>query len=258
MVPEEEQELRAQLERLTTKDHGPVFGRCTKLPPHTLQKVRWLAVGRGRLGSNKAGIRPASCLLWKGSRPSSPGHSGPNGRACSRSTMVWPMAATGLTRRPGQPYPKLQPPQGSLKPVLGPGASGPGIILDSDIKNVGLQVTLQDRDPMAASTEQARGLISRIRPTSSLLCDPEQTAFSLCVLPSEPMKGTCWSSSEVNRLRSVCRGWQSCFGAELSPGSWLPSLLPWASQAKSALSFSEPDSPSSAFSPHSILGESCW
>lgn len=56
MVPEEEQELRAQLERLTTKDHGPVFGRCTKLPPHTLQKVRWLAVGRGRLGSNKAGI----------------------------------------------------------------------------------------------------------------------------------------------------------------------------------------------------------
>nr|KAF6411574.1 retinaldehyde binding protein 1 [Rousettus aegyptiacus] len=40
MVPEEEQELRAQLERLTTKDHGPVFGRCTKLPPHTLQKAK--------------------------------------------------------------------------------------------------------------------------------------------------------------------------------------------------------------------------
>lgn len=55
MVPEEEQELRAQLERLTTKDHGPVFGQCTELPPHTLQKVRWLALGRGRLGGNKAG-----------------------------------------------------------------------------------------------------------------------------------------------------------------------------------------------------------
>lgn len=41
VVPEEEQELRAQLERLTTKDHGPVFGPCSKLPPHTLQKVRW-------------------------------------------------------------------------------------------------------------------------------------------------------------------------------------------------------------------------
>ncbi|ELK18258.1 Retinaldehyde-binding protein 1 [Pteropus alecto] len=38
MVPEEEQELRAQLERLTTKDHGPVFGQCAELPPHTLQK----------------------------------------------------------------------------------------------------------------------------------------------------------------------------------------------------------------------------
>lgn len=63
MVPEEEQELRAQLERLTTKDHGPVFGRCTKLPPHTLQKVRWLAVGRGRLGSNKAGIGDTSRIL---------------------------------------------------------------------------------------------------------------------------------------------------------------------------------------------------
>ena len=41
MVPEEEQELRAQLERLTTKDHGPVFGPCSQLPRHTLQKVRW-------------------------------------------------------------------------------------------------------------------------------------------------------------------------------------------------------------------------
>lgn len=71
MVPEEEQELRAQLERLTTKDHGPVFGRCTKLPPHTLQKVRWLAVGRGRLGSNKAGIRaePHPVFCGKGPAP---------------------------------------------------------------------------------------------------------------------------------------------------------------------------------------------
>lgn len=40
MVPEEEQELRAQLEQLTTKDHGPVFGPCSQLPRHTLQKVR--------------------------------------------------------------------------------------------------------------------------------------------------------------------------------------------------------------------------
>lgn len=160
MVPEEEQELRAQLERLTTKDHGPVFGQCTELPPHTLQKVRWLALGRGRLGGNKVGILAASCILWKGSSPSSPGHSGPNGLACSESTVVRAMAATGLTTHPGQPDPKLQHPQGSLKPMLGPGASGPGIILDSDIKNVGLQVILQDRDPTAAATEQAGGLIS--------------------------------------------------------------------------------------------------
>ncbi|MBV98009.1 Retinaldehyde-binding protein 1, partial [Eschrichtius robustus] len=40
MVPEEEQELRAQLERLTTKDHGPVFGQCSQLPRHTLQKAK--------------------------------------------------------------------------------------------------------------------------------------------------------------------------------------------------------------------------
>ncbi|XP_070631204.1 retinaldehyde-binding protein 1 isoform X2 [Bos indicus] len=40
MVPEEEQELRAQLERLTTKDHGPVFGPCSQLPRHTLQKAK--------------------------------------------------------------------------------------------------------------------------------------------------------------------------------------------------------------------------
>ncbi|XP_021796539.2 retinaldehyde-binding protein 1 isoform X2 [Papio anubis] len=40
MVPEEEQELRAQLEQLTTKDHGPVFGPCSQLPRHTLQKAK--------------------------------------------------------------------------------------------------------------------------------------------------------------------------------------------------------------------------
>ncbi|XP_069321827.1 retinaldehyde-binding protein 1 [Eulemur rufifrons] len=40
VVPEEEQELRAQLEQLTTKDHGPVFGRCSQLPRHTLQKAK--------------------------------------------------------------------------------------------------------------------------------------------------------------------------------------------------------------------------
>uniref|UniRef100_A0A0P6J2A9 Retinaldehyde-binding protein 1 n=1 Tax=Heterocephalus glaber TaxID=10181 RepID=A0A0P6J2A9_HETGA len=40
MVPEEEQELRAQLEKLTTKDHGPVFGLCSQLPRHTLQKAK--------------------------------------------------------------------------------------------------------------------------------------------------------------------------------------------------------------------------
>ncbi|ELW62798.1 retinaldehyde-binding protein 1 [Tupaia chinensis] len=40
MVTEEEQELRAQLEQLTTKDHGPVFGPCSQLPRHTLQKAK--------------------------------------------------------------------------------------------------------------------------------------------------------------------------------------------------------------------------
>lgn len=40
MVSEEEQTLRAKLERLTVKDHGPVFGPCAKLPDHTVQKVR--------------------------------------------------------------------------------------------------------------------------------------------------------------------------------------------------------------------------
>ncbi|XP_045681056.1 retinaldehyde-binding protein 1 [Phyllostomus hastatus] len=40
VVPEEEQELRGRLERLTTKDHGPVFGPCSELPPHTLQKAK--------------------------------------------------------------------------------------------------------------------------------------------------------------------------------------------------------------------------
>ncbi|RXM94813.1 Retinaldehyde-binding protein 1 [Acipenser ruthenus] len=40
MVSEEEQALRSKLERLTVKDHGPVFGVCDKLPPHTIQKKK--------------------------------------------------------------------------------------------------------------------------------------------------------------------------------------------------------------------------
>uniref|UniRef100_A0A8C4U0L4 Retinaldehyde binding protein 1 n=1 Tax=Falco tinnunculus TaxID=100819 RepID=A0A8C4U0L4_FALTI len=40
IVSEEEQALRTKLERLTTKDHGPVFGKCEKIPPHTLQKAK--------------------------------------------------------------------------------------------------------------------------------------------------------------------------------------------------------------------------
>ncbi|XP_004455275.2 retinaldehyde-binding protein 1 isoform X2 [Dasypus novemcinctus] len=40
VVPEEEQELRSQLERLTPQDHGPVFGPCSLLPQHTLQKAK--------------------------------------------------------------------------------------------------------------------------------------------------------------------------------------------------------------------------
>lgn len=39
VVSEEEQAMRAKLERLTVKDHGSVFGPCSKLPGHTLQKV---------------------------------------------------------------------------------------------------------------------------------------------------------------------------------------------------------------------------
>lgn len=39
MVSEEEQALRAKLEHLTVKDHGPVFGPCASLPDHTKQKV---------------------------------------------------------------------------------------------------------------------------------------------------------------------------------------------------------------------------
>ncbi|XP_036593045.1 retinaldehyde-binding protein 1 [Trichosurus vulpecula] len=39
-VSEEEQELRSKLERLTTKDHGPVFGKCSQVPPHTRQKAK--------------------------------------------------------------------------------------------------------------------------------------------------------------------------------------------------------------------------
>uniref|UniRef100_A0A7M4FH91 Retinaldehyde binding protein 1 n=1 Tax=Crocodylus porosus TaxID=8502 RepID=A0A7M4FH91_CROPO len=40
VVSEEEQALRAKLERLTIKDHGPIFGKCEKIPPHTLQKAK--------------------------------------------------------------------------------------------------------------------------------------------------------------------------------------------------------------------------
>ncbi|XP_034638638.1 retinaldehyde-binding protein 1 [Trachemys scripta elegans] len=40
IVSEEEQALRTKLERLTTKDHGPVFGKCDKIPPHTIQKAK--------------------------------------------------------------------------------------------------------------------------------------------------------------------------------------------------------------------------
>lgn len=39
MVSEEEQALRAKLEHLTVKDHGPVFGPSPKIPDHTMQKV---------------------------------------------------------------------------------------------------------------------------------------------------------------------------------------------------------------------------
>ncbi|XP_074863233.1 retinaldehyde-binding protein 1 [Carettochelys insculpta] len=40
IVSEEEQALRTKLERLTTKDHGPIFGKCDKVPPHTMQKAK--------------------------------------------------------------------------------------------------------------------------------------------------------------------------------------------------------------------------
>nr|XP_033776940.1 retinaldehyde-binding protein 1 [Geotrypetes seraphini] len=40
IISEEEQALQSKLEHLTTKDHGPVFGTCEKIPPHTLQKAK--------------------------------------------------------------------------------------------------------------------------------------------------------------------------------------------------------------------------
>ncbi|KAK9971371.1 hypothetical protein ABG768_024741 [Culter alburnus] len=40
MVSEEEQALRAKLEHLTVKDHGPVYGPCKKVPDHTKQKAK--------------------------------------------------------------------------------------------------------------------------------------------------------------------------------------------------------------------------
>lgn len=53
MVSEEEQALRAKLERLTVKDHGPVFGPCASLPDHTKQKVAGKSsdASAGKLGS---------------------------------------------------------------------------------------------------------------------------------------------------------------------------------------------------------------
>lgn len=42
MVSEEEQALRAKLEHLSIKDHGPVYGPCKKLSDHTKQKVSLL------------------------------------------------------------------------------------------------------------------------------------------------------------------------------------------------------------------------
>lgn len=47
MVSEEEQAMRAKLEHLTVKDHGSVFGPCSKLPGHTLQKVELKKVPLG-------------------------------------------------------------------------------------------------------------------------------------------------------------------------------------------------------------------
>ncbi|XP_028922302.1 retinaldehyde-binding protein 1 [Ornithorhynchus anatinus] len=39
-VSEEEGRLRARLERLTPRDHGPVFGEGWQVPPHTRQKAK--------------------------------------------------------------------------------------------------------------------------------------------------------------------------------------------------------------------------
>ncbi|ETE65095.1 Retinaldehyde-binding protein 1, partial [Ophiophagus hannah] len=39
-LSEEEQALRTKLERLSTSDHGPVFGKHEKIPAHTLQKAK--------------------------------------------------------------------------------------------------------------------------------------------------------------------------------------------------------------------------
>ncbi|XP_012588130.1 PREDICTED: retinaldehyde-binding protein 1 [Condylura cristata] len=53
VIPDVEQALRAQLERLTTKDHGPVFGPCSQLPPHTLQKDNALKTELGATGARR-------------------------------------------------------------------------------------------------------------------------------------------------------------------------------------------------------------
>ena len=86
IVSEEEQALRTKLERLTTKDHGPVFGRCEKIPPHTLQKVRVALGSRGQaqLGGPAPSQGPAEtlhglqpwwvgCAYTRGSQKGGPG-----------------------------------------------------------------------------------------------------------------------------------------------------------------------------------------
>lgn len=59
------------------------------------------------------------------------------------------------------------------------------------------------KHPNAAPARQARDVSSRTRPTFSLLCDLEQIAFHLWVLPSVPVKDGWWTSSEMARLCSV-------------------------------------------------------
>ncbi|KAJ0056479.1 hypothetical protein NL108_008049, partial [Boleophthalmus pectinirostris] len=57
MVSEEEQAMRSKLEHLTVKDHGPVFGVCQKLPPHTVQKANELNETPERRGASLKELR---------------------------------------------------------------------------------------------------------------------------------------------------------------------------------------------------------